>query len=97
MGRLFDRVRSLVAEDKYVIGEHAAERLDERGILEWHVVSALAEGLLLLERPRSKPHPAVEVEVALPDGTAVKAVWSHLERSGVAKLVTVHFLDEGDI
>jgi hypothetical protein len=29
----------------------------------------------------------------LPDGTEFKAVWSHLRRSGVAKLVTVHFLD----
>lgn len=30
----------------------------------------------------------------LPDGTEFKAVWSHLQQSGVAKLVTVHFFDE---
>jgi len=30
----------------------------------------------------------------LPDSTEFKAVWSYLRRSGVAKLVTVHFFDE---
>jgi len=33
---------------------------------------------LLLERPRSRPNPIVEVEQLLPDGIAVKAVWSRL-------------------
>ena len=48
----------------------------------------------MLERPSDKPNPAVEVQEKLPDGTEFKAVWSHLGRSGVAKRVTVHFLDE---
>lgn len=30
----------------------------------------------------------------LADGTEFKAVWSYLQQSGVAKLVTVHFFDE---
>lgn len=51
-------------------------------------------GELLLERPDDKPNPAIEVQERLPDGTEFKAVWSHLSRSGVAKLVTVHFFDE---
>ena len=29
----------------------------------------------------------------LPDGMEFKAVWSILQQSGVAKLVTVHFFD----
>lgn len=37
MGQLFVTVRKLVAEDKYVVGKHAAERLEERGIMEWQV------------------------------------------------------------
>ncbi len=49
---------------------------------------------LLLERPNDKPNPAIEVQERLPDGTEFKAVWSYLKRSGVAKLVTVHFFDE---
>ena len=95
MGQLFDTIRRLVADDKYVVGEHAVERLDESGLLEWQVVSALEEGQLIVERPQEKPNPVVEVREDLPDGTPVKAVWSLLRGSGAAKLVTVHFFDEG--
>jgi hypothetical protein len=96
MGRLFAIIRKLVAEEKYVVGEHAVERLEERGILEWQVVAGLQEGEMVKERPRDRPNPVVDVEQTLPDGTRVKAVWAHLAGSGVAKLVTVHFYDEGE-
>jgi len=39
MGRLFDTIRQLVAEEKYVVGQHASERLEERSIMEWQVVA----------------------------------------------------------
>ncbi len=94
MGKLAATIRRLVAEEKYVVGEHAAQRLEERGILEWQAVFGLENGELLLERPNDKPNPAVEVRERLPDGTECKVVWSYLRRSGVAKLVTVHFFDE---
>jgi hypothetical protein len=93
MGRLFDLIRNLVDENKYVIGKHAADRLEERGILEWHAAVGLADGVLLIERPNATPNPAVEVRETLPDGTDFKAVWSLLPQSGVAKLVTVHWFD----
>lgn len=92
---LFDTIRDLVAADRYVIGLHAAERLEERGIMEWQAVAGLDDGVLLVERPGASPNPAVEVRETLPDGTEFKAVWSHLAQSGVAKLVTVHFFDRG--
>ncbi len=95
MGQLFKTIQLLVSEDKYVIGEHASERLEERGIMEWQAVAALADGELLAEKSRSKPNPSVEVRESLPDGTQFKAVWSHLRQSSVAKLVTVHFFDRG--
>jgi uncharacterized protein DUF4258 len=95
MGKLYDTIRHLVADDKYVVGDHASERLEERGIMEWQAVAALADGELIVERPRSKPNPTVEVRETLPDGTEFKAVWSWLRQSGVAKLVTVHFFDKG--
>jgi hypothetical protein len=95
MGRLFTTIKKLVGEEEYAIGDHAAERLEERGIMEWQAVESLADGELVVERPRAKPNPAVEVRQQLPDGTEFKAVWSHLRESGVAKLVTVHFFDEG--
>jgi hypothetical protein len=95
MGKLFDAIRQLVAEEKYVVGQHASERLEERGIMEWQAVAGLAAGVLIAERPDATPNPAVEVRECLPDGTEFKAVWSHLPQSGVAKLVTVHFFDKG--
>ena len=95
MGQFFDKVRRRVAEAKYVVGEHASERLEERGIMEWQAVVALAGGDLITEKPRAMPNPTVEVRESLPDGTEFKAVWSLLRLSGVAKLVTVHFFDRG--
>ena len=95
MGKLFKTIRQLVAAEKYVIGDHASERLEERGIMEWQVVAGLDDGKLITERPDATPNPAIEVRESLPDGTEFKAVWSHLRQSGVAKLVTVHFFDRG--
>jgi hypothetical protein len=95
MGQLLDTIRQLVGEEKYIVGEHASERLEDRGIMEWQVVAGLEEGALIAERPDAKPNPAVEVRESLPDGTEFMAVWSHLRQSGVAKLVTVHFFDRG--
>lgn len=95
MGQLFNTIRQLVAEEKYVVGQHASERLEERGILEWQAVAGLDDGELIVERADATPNPAVEVRQELPDGTEFKAVWSYLSHSGVAKLVTVHFFDRG--
>jgi Domain of unknown function (DUF4258) len=89
------RFGTLVADEKYVVGQHASERLEERSIMEWQVVTGLQDGELIAERPDATPNPAVEVRHSLPDGTEFKAVWSHLRQSGVAKLVTVHFFDRG--
>jgi len=95
MEQLFDKIRQLVAEEKYIVGDHASERLEERGIMEWQAVAGLADAALIAERPDATPNPAVEVRESLPGGTEFKAVWSHLRHSGVAKLVTVHFFDRG--
>jgi hypothetical protein len=81
MGQLFDAIRQLVAEEKYVVGQHAAERLEERGIMEWQVVAGLGDGDLIAERPDAVPNAAVEVREFLPDGTQFKAVWSHFGRA----------------
>jgi hypothetical protein len=37
MGKLFDSLKSMVADGAYVVSEHASERLEERGIMEWQV------------------------------------------------------------
>ena len=93
MGKLFNAIRQLVAEERYIVGQHASERIEERGIMEWQAVAALADGELIIEQARAKPNPTVEVRESLPDGTEIKAVWSHLRQSGVAKLVMVYFFD----
>lgn len=95
MGQLFNTIRQLVAEEKYVVGQHAAERLEERGIMECQAVVGLDDGELIVERQDAIPNPVVEVREVMPDGTEFKVVWSHLRQSGVAKLVTVHFFDRG--
>ena len=94
MAVLFDTIRQLVVSGRYVIGQHASERLEERGVLEWQVVDGIEEGSLIVERPNASPNPAVEVRQWLADGTEIKAVWSLLSAVNVAKLVTVHYFDE---
>ncbi len=93
MGQIFETIQRLVTAEKYLVGQHAVERLEKRGILEWQVVASLNEGKLIQEFPNAEPNPTVEVTESLPDGTEFKAVWSYLSQSGVAKLVTVHFFD----
>lgn len=94
MGKLFEQIRQLVLEEKYLIGDHASERLEERGIMEWQAVSGLDDGICIAENLNREPNPTIEVEETMPDGKEFKAVWAYLKTSGVAKLVTVHFFDE---
>lgn len=93
MNNLHEIIRELVAADKYVVGQHDVERLEERNMLEWQIVAGVADSRLIAERPESTPNPTIELSESLPDGTEVKAVWAYLRQSGAAKLVTVHFFD----
>lgn len=94
MGALFVKIRQLVLGGRYLIGQHAAERLEQRGILEWQIVDGIESGTLIAEEPNDVPNPSVEVHQLLADATPVKAVWSLLISMDVSKLVTVHFFDE---
>ncbi len=76
-----------------MVSEHAAERLEERGVLEWQIIDGIRHANPLRERPRDRPNPSVEAELTLADGTAVKVVWSHVVIIDIAKLVTVHFFE----
>jgi hypothetical protein len=91
---LFDDICGLVAEGHYLIGDHAWERLLERGIMEWQIIAGMAEARLITERPLARPNPIVEMQVPLPNGDDCKVVWSLLRREGVAKLVTAHLLGD---
>ena len=95
MASLHEQIRRLVESERYAIGLHAAERLEERGIMEWQAVAGFEDAELIAERPSAQPNPSIELREILPDGTEFKAVWSLLRQTGVAKLVTIHFFDKG--
>lgn len=94
MGRLFEKIKQAVRDDRFLVGWHADERCEERGVSDWQIVSGLADAELVRERPRSKPNPSVVVRQVLPDGGEVEVIWSWLARTGQAKLVTVYFRGE---
>ena len=62
MASLFDTIRQLVAEEKYVVGQHASERLEERGIMEWQVVAGLEDGELILRQELTMRIPGQRVK-----------------------------------
>ena len=93
---LFSEICRLIDRGSYVVGEHASERLLERGIMEWQVIAGMPDAKLLAERRTARPNPAVEVRLLLPDGRDCTAIWSHLRQAGVAKLVTVYLLNDHD-
>jgi hypothetical protein len=78
--QLFDEICRLVAEGHYLIGDHAWERLLERGIMEWQVIAGMAEARLIAERRLARPNPIVEMRLPLPNGDDCKVVWSLLRR-----------------
>ncbi len=94
MVTLFETVRQRVQDGRYVVSVHAADRLEERGLLEWQVVDGVDAGTLIVERPDDRPNPVVEIEQTLADGIPIKVVWAYLRQADIAKLVTVHFFDE---
>ena len=96
MPQLFDEICQLVAEGRYLIGDHAWERLLERGIMEWQIVAGMTDAQLNTERRLARPNPVVEMRVHLPNGDDCKVVWSLLRRERVAKLVTAHLLGDED-
>ena len=91
MGKLFATIRQAVAENRYLVSWHADERCEERGVTAWQLVHGLGEGKVISERPRTKPNPTIVVREILADGAEVEVVWSWLERSRKAKIVTVYF------
>ena len=82
-----------MSDGRYVVGWHADERCEQRGVTAWQLVSGLAEGVLVRERPRSRPNPSAVVRQALADGSVVEVVWAWLPQTGRAKLATVFFRD----
>jgi hypothetical protein len=94
MPRLFDDIRAAVAAERFVLTDHADNRLRERNIELWQVIGEIDDAWLLAERPNDVPNPCVELQQRLADGTPVKVVWAWVETHRLAVLVTVHYLDD---
>jgi hypothetical protein len=94
MARLFEKICKAVREDRFVLSFHADERCEERGVSPWQLVVGLEDAKLVRERPRSHPNPSIVVLTSLEDGSEVEVIWSWLEETQRAKLVTVYFGDE---
>jgi hypothetical protein len=93
MADLSNLIRQAVADGRYIIGQHANERLRERKIPAWQVLSGVESGKIIQKRTTAKPNPVIELRQQLADGAQVKVVWAWLAFSKVAKLVTVHFFN----
>lgn len=94
MGKLYENIRKAVSEDRFVVSLHADERCEERGVTAWQLVSGLDTSVLIRERPGSQPNPSIIVRTELVDGTEVEVIWSWLETTQKAQLVTVYFGNE---
>jgi hypothetical protein len=93
MGTLFNNIIQAVEADRFIVSNHADDRLRDRMIELWQLTSSLHDAKLISERPSDTPNPSVVLEQTLPDGTTVRVVWSYVDSRGVAVLVTVHFID----
>ena len=93
MGKLLEKIRAAVADDRFVVSWHADERCEEREISPWQLATGIDNATLVFERPQSKPNPSVVVHQSLADGSNVEAIWAWLGESNRAKLVTVYFRD----
>lgn len=91
MGSLFEKIRSAIANGRYVVSWHADERCEEREITDWQIIAGFEDCEFVRERPASKPNPSIVVRQQLADGTEVEAIWAYLADSGRAMLVTVYF------
>ncbi len=81
----WNMIASAIREERYAISAHAGGRIRIRRMTSWQIIAACDDAIILPERPDATPNPVVEVEIALTDGTAVKAVWAWLEAAGTAK------------
>jgi hypothetical protein len=93
MPTLLDQIQKAVRAERYIVSNHTDDRLRERLIQFWQIISGLDDAKLIAERVGDKPNPSVQVQQLLADGTPVKVVWSWIHFRGVAILVTVRFFD----
>jgi hypothetical protein len=93
MGQLLNQIRDAVKLERFIVSNHADDRLRERSIELWQVLDGVDNARQISERPTDQPHPSVELLQNLADGTDIMVIWFWADFNGVAILVTVHFID----
>jgi len=94
VGRLYEKIRRAIAEDRLVFSLHAENRLSSRGVVRWQAVAGFMEAELAGEYPQARPNPKILMRQTLPDGAEIMAVWAYVESLEAAKLVTLYYRDE---
>jgi len=62
MGKLFERIKRAVREDRFLVGWHADERFEERAVTDWQIVSGFENAelvSLILQLSSAKCFPTV--------------------------------------
>jgi hypothetical protein len=93
VAQLLDNILKAIETERFIVSNHADDRLRERLVELWQITSSADDAKLIAERPNDIPNPSVVLDQTLPDGTTVRVVWSYVDSGGVAVVVTVHFLD----
>ena len=93
MSQLRENIQNAIDADRFIVSNHADDRLRERLVELWQIISSVEDARLIDERPNDTPNPSVVLHQTLPDGTTVRVVWAYADSAGMAVLVTVHFLD----
>jgi hypothetical protein len=93
MGTLFSNIIKAIEANRFIVSNHADDRLRERMIELWTLTASVDDARLIVERPNDTPNPSIVLEQTLPDGTTIRVVWSYVDSRSVAVLVTVHFID----
>ncbi|MBM4036758.1 MAG: DUF4258 domain-containing protein [Planctomycetes bacterium] len=91
--QLLARIEEAVRAERYEVSIHADNRIEERGMMEWHIVAGLPDADLLEAQLDDHPWPSVLLSQALPDGTEVYVKWSYRARDRMARLVTIYYPD----
>jgi len=94
VGKLYEKIRDAIQEDRLVFSLHAENQLSSRGVLRWQAVAGFWDGKLAREHPQARPNPKIVMRQMLPDGAEVVAVWAYVESIERAKLVTLYLEDE---
>ncbi len=90
----FQQIRSAFHEGRYKITVHARQQMIDREIYRDDLEYAFEHGMIIHQAPNARPHPKVQVAVALPNEQILIVVVSKPRRKQVFRIVTVFFKDE---